>query len=106
MDFQDISLNEVKKYLDSTGRHGAWVLSLLGRVTPGLQSILETEIGKDILKDDIKRIEELMGMMYEEKSTEEDRAELRYLRKRIAKISDRLRIYLEGTEEIKKVVSD
>jgi len=106
MEFRDATLSEIKKYLETTGKHGAQVLSLLGRITPGVHAILETEIGNEILKDDIKRIEELMDLMYQEKHTDDDRAELRYLRRRIARISDRIRIYLEGTEEIKKVTQE
>lgn len=106
MELKDATLSDIKKYLDLTGRHGAQMLSLLGKITPGIHAILETEIGREILQEDIRRISELMSMIYEEKDTLEDKAELRYLRRRFLKISDKLRLYLEKTEEIKKVVSE
>jgi len=103
IELHDATLTEVKEFLDKTGKHGAQILSLLGRVTPGIHAVLGTEIGREILRDDIKRIEQLMDLVYRGEQTDDDRVELRYLRTRISGISNRLRVYLEGTEEIKKV---
>ncbi len=103
VEFRDATLTEIKKYLELTGKHGAQILSILGRVTPNIHAILETDVGREILKDDIARIQELMFLIYQEKQTDEDMAELRYLKRRIGKISGRLSDYLEGTGEIKAV---
>lgn len=104
MDAPTLTLKEVERYLSLTGRRGASTLSLLGKLNPYFNSVINSEIGHQLLKDDIDRMEELLIKIWEEKEGDQEKAEFRYLRdKRFPEIIDKIKIYLEKIGEIKKV---
>jgi len=100
---QPVSLDEIQKYLLRNRRRGAAVVSTLGKLAPFLHAVLNTEVGLEILKDDILRTDDLMMKVYREEASEIELAEFRYLRDfRLPLIADRLKVYLEKVEAIKK----
>ena len=100
---QPVNLEEIQRYLLQSRKRGVAIVSTLGKLAPFLNAVLNTEVGREILKDDILRAEELMMKVYREEATEKEKAEFRYLRDfRLPLIADRLKVYLEKVEEIKK----
>jgi len=100
------SLDDISRYLELTGKRGTQTLSILGRYFPFVQSVLGTEVGREILKDDVDRVEELLLKVIKEEETDLERAELRYLRDvRMPKVIKKVKLYLEAIKEIGKVKS-
>jgi hypothetical protein len=83
------STSEVTEYLQKYGIRASKTLSLLGKNIEFIKA-MDSTIGKEILKDDIARHEELLVQMYEETITPKDAAEFRYLKDRLKKISTRI----------------
>jgi hypothetical protein len=79
---------------------------MLGRLNKHFDAVVRSDVGREILVTDIRRLEELMDMVINETATDEERAELRYLRKvRIPNIVSKVYTYLEKLGEVKKVVN-
>lgn len=105
MEIPRVTLNELERYLTLTGKRGSLAISTLGRLDSYIENVLNSEVGREILKDDVERIEDLLMKTYRGDVTELEKAELRYLRDvRIPKILTKLRNYLEKINEVKKVV--
>ena len=104
MEFANVTLSEIQRYLELTGKKGSLVISILGRLTPQLNSILNNEMGREMLRDDINRLEELLMKIYKEEATEIERAEFRYLKdRRFPYLIEKLKVYINKVDEIKKV---
>jgi len=105
-DPQELPTSEFIRYLQMTGRKGSQTLSMLGRLNKHFDAVVRSDVGREILVTDIRRLEELMDMVINETATDEERAELRYLRKvRIPNIVSKVYTYLEKLGEVKKVVN-
>ena len=99
-----LTLNEIEKYLTRTGKKGAMVVSILGRLNKHFNAVISSDIGKEILSDDINRVEELMDKIYKEEANEQELAEFRYLKnKRIPDVVKRVKAYLEKVGEVKRI---
>lgn len=97
----EITNKVIESYLRRAKR-GEKTLSLLGKLYPFIHSILETEIGKELLQDDILRHDELFLKVYQEKATVQELAEFRFLRDiRLPKVIKRIGFYLELVKQIK-----
>jgi len=104
MDYEDPTFDEIEKFLEQTRTKGAKILSVLGKISPEVNVLFNTEVGREILKEDIYRIEELMEKIANFQSTPEDLAELRYLNKvRMPKVLGKLKKYIDGVKLIKNV---
>lgn len=104
MEFNEVSFEEVDRYLEITRKKGAKVLSVLGKITPEVYTIFGTEIGRDLLTYDINRAEELMTKVFQGTATDREKIILSYLHdERIPHILFKLKIYLDKTKEIKNV---
>jgi hypothetical protein len=101
----ELSLTDVEKFLDIFKKRGADVLSELGRITPCIHAVFGTEIGREILKEDIAELQILFTKVFNEQATEEEKAEFRVLKRRISTLSKRLENYLAGVGLIKKVAA-
>ena len=105
-DPQELPTTEFILYLQLTGRKGSQVLSMLGRLNKHFDSVIRSDVGKEILVSDIRRIEELMDKVVDETASDQEKAELRYLKKvRIPGIISKVNNYLEKLGEVKKVVN-
>lgn len=100
MEYHNPSLGDVEEFVKKAGvRKGEATLKLLGNLHPFTQAI-NSQIGRELLKDDILRHEELLMKMYEEMATDKELAELRYLKNRILKVSERVTAYIQKTKEV------
>jgi hypothetical protein len=97
-----ISKESFLSYLESHGRRGQMVINGLSGLLDSLQMVFETSVGKEILKEDVERCEYLVTLIMEEKATDLEKAEFRYLRSRIIKIGEKLEKYLELVDKIKR----
>jgi hypothetical protein len=106
MESENINLTDISKFLKEVGkRRGGLTLSILGRLEPYFNAIMKSEVGKEILRDDINRMDELIMKIYDDEATPQEKAEFSYLRdKRFPAVLSKLKIYLEKLGEIKKVV--
>jgi hypothetical protein len=105
-DPQELPTGEFIRYLQLAGRKGSQTLSMLGRLNKHFDSVIRSEVGREILVSDIRRLEELMDKVISETASEEEKAELRYLRKvRIPNLVSKVNTYLEKLGEVKKVVN-
>lgn len=93
------SLNDLNDFLRRKGKKGSTILSILGKLEPFV-SAMQTEVGFEILKDDIARLEDLSIKIYNEQATEMEMAEFRYLKGRIEKVQSRINLYIEKLKEI------
>jgi hypothetical protein len=95
------TLQQVDDYLVGTKGRGMMTTKLLGKLAPFIQA-MSTEEGRQILQDDIDRHEELLNKWYmeEQELSVVELAELRYLKKRLQKISERVITYRDKVNEI------
>ena len=99
---KDIKLNinpletdEISAFLSKHGKAGIKILAGLGEIYPELLAVFSTEVGKEILKEDIGRLEALFPLIYTEKASPLELAEYRYIRDiRIPRLIGKLYSYL------------
>jgi len=96
---------EVLEYLERGGQRASKVLSRIGQLDKNLYVNLETEIGRELLKEDADRLDFLFEKVYNQKASKEDFAEFKYLKGRVANISKRLSLYEEALKSIKEDVN-
>lgn len=104
MDLQNLSSDELVRFLKLTDKRGGEVLSYLGKYAKHLESVLESEPGKEILRYDMDRMKVLSEKVLNENANEQELAEFRYLKKRLAFESEVLRKYSEGLDKVRKVI--
>jgi hypothetical protein len=97
-----ISKESFSEYLEKHGKRGQMVVDGLSGILSELQMIFETSVGKEILKDDVERCEYLVTLIMEEKASDLEKAEFRYLRGRIIGIGEKLSKYLDLVNKIKR----
>lgn len=94
------SLNEIQEFLRNKGKKGEMTITLLGKLEPFMQAI-QTEVGWELLRDDIARYEELLMKMESETATQQELAEFRYLKIRTTRVAERVNRYVNSLREIK-----
>jgi hypothetical protein len=105
MELNEVTFDEIDRYLKMSKQKGAKVLSVLGKIAPEVNQIFSTEIGRTMLSDDILRAEELMGKTWDGTITDSEKQEFNYLSKiRIPRVLEKLNVYLKATGVIKKTV--
>ena len=97
------TLEDINAYLKKTGKKGSLALSILGKQEPFVQA-LQSEVGFEILKDDVQRLDEIMVKIYNENATPQELAEFRYLKLRLTKMKDRINTYIDKLTEVKSAV--
>lgn len=86
----------IEKFLGRTGKRGEKTLTILGELYPTIHTILETEIGRTMLEDDILRHDALLNKVYKEEATPQELAEFRFLRDvRLPSVILKLKKYIE-----------
>ena len=92
----------VRDYFNDYGRRGRITSKILKNNIEFLRKVFNSELGKDLLTEDVERFETLLwrlidkGYGYEDgKVNDDDLVELRYLKERILKISKRISQYIE-----------
>jgi len=104
MEILGVQLPELERYLKLYKQKGALTLSTLGKLQPEINAVIGTEVGRELLEGDVKRVEEILMKMCNGGVTDMELAEIKYLKDiRIPYITGKIKKYLEGIQEIKKV---
>ena len=99
-----MTLTDIEKFLKMTKWRGGRVLAILNKLHPNFQTYMNSEIGQGLLKRHIERTDELLMKIWDETSTEQERAEFRVLKVRLEEIISQLELYLANVKMIKQVV--
>jgi hypothetical protein len=98
----DLTMSEVENILNNMGTRGKQVINVMAKVYDDIEVYLKTNLGKQILKEDILRTEELMVKVYKETATPEELAEFRFLRDvRLPRIFGKIKQYYDLSNEAK-----
>ncbi len=103
---QLITSDELDEFLKRVGKiKGPQILSILGKTNKELADLLGSEIGRSTFKADMDSMEELIVKLFQEKISDEEMAQFRWLRdKRLPYIAKKIREYLKNVDYVKKVV--
>ena len=94
------SVSNVEEYLADFGPRGMAKLKVLNRLIPYLQAVAFSDPGKTILADDLDRCMALMEKGYRDELTDDEKAELKYLKGRLDKIATALHTFESTQAEI------
>lgn len=97
----DNKVIDTRSKLINMGKRGADTIRVLGNMTPFINA-LKSNIGQEILKDDISRHDELLVKVYNETITPVELGEFRYLKARLIKVSERVSNYIKLSEEVEQ----
>lgn len=97
---KDITIDQLEEFIERFGRRATNTMSVLGKYEPFMQAI-QSEIGRELLQDDISRHEVLLVKIYNDQADDLEKAEFRYLKRRLLTASERIRLWLEGLKKIK-----
>lgn len=96
----NITKEGIREYVDRHGRRGQMVIDAVSKVLPTLQMIFDTEVGREILKEDIERCEILLVKIVNFDATDEDKIEFRYLRDRIIGLGKKLEVFFNYLKDV------
>ena len=96
-----VTAEQLASYLKRKGRAGSQTLSILGKYQP-FQEAINSEIGKEILRDAIVIHESLLIKVADLTATPEETMEYKAVRKIIIRWSERIAKYQKSLEEITK----
>ena len=97
---ESFDLEKVERLLLKTGKRGAQLLSVLGRQQSFIRAI-ESEIGRELLKDALSITEGLLEKIISEEAVEAERAEYRAFKKILITWAQRIETYQRNLEKIK-----
>ena len=106
VDFNEISPRDLQRLLEMKGKRGADAISVLSKLYPVLNSVFNSEIGREILTQELNDFDNLLEKIVEEKASTNELAEFRVLRRRIRQYAEQVRTYLSHVDQIKKVLSE
>ena len=95
------SLEDVAEYTSRFGRRGVGEFQILAEMIKYFEQVVINSPGREILEEDSKRCISLMRKSYTNDLTPDEQSELKYLKLRLDKISNKL---FEFQEMQKKVV--
>lgn len=104
MEIPILTFEEIEKYLQKNKIRGTAVIETIAKYNHELTIVLGNEIGREILKTDLSRVDDLFTKIYKEEITPNspEMAEFRYLRDtRIPYIINKISIYLELLKKVK-----
>jgi len=96
-----ISIDDFTKFIEEQKGRGKRLIKSLNNVLPNIEVNFNTTIGNEILKDDLERFDLLITKVIQEEATDEDRAEIRYLKRRFAILSARVDIVMDGLRKMR-----
>ena len=94
-----ISIEEMVDFLDSQKKRGSRLLQSLEKVIPNIEATFQTKIGQELLKDDLERYDLLLVKLINEEADAEEKAEIRVLKRRLAMLTARIGIFMEGLKK-------
>jgi len=97
----NFDLADLESYVARHGsRNAARVMSMLGKKLPFVEAI-KSEIGQELLKDAIAKLEILLGKGFENTATDDEKAEYRVLKSIIETWSKRIALYTKGVKKLR-----
>jgi hypothetical protein len=105
MDLPTVNVDEIEKYLQIVKGRGSHTLSMLGKLNEHFEYVYRSELGKELLKKYITRLEELLILIYNEQANEHQWAEFRVIKSMMNDEIKRIQVYLRKVNEIKKIVN-
>ncbi len=96
-----VTAEQLAQYLNRRGKFGAKTLSILGHYRPFVDAI-NSDIGKQLLRDAISIYEELLSKVGNLTATPEETMKYAAVREIIMRWSDRLAIYEKNLAEVQK----
>jgi hypothetical protein len=94
-----ITVDDLVTISDRLRKSSGRTLKALDNIIPGIQANFNTDIGYQILKDDLDRFESLLILIIKEAAKPEELAEFRVLRNRLGVISNKIDTYLAVTRK-------
>jgi len=98
---RQLSIDQLESYLERGRKRAVDVVAALGQLDRYLAAA-GTEVGKELLKDDVEDFERLLGKIADESATIEEKAEYRVVKRRLLKISARIDAYNKYMDEVTK----
>jgi hypothetical protein len=104
------STDDAREYLAKIGKRGLKTLATIESLHPFVE-MMETDLGKQFLKDDIEQHSELINKIYESListgvAEQRDVIELKLRHDRLKKIYDRLKTYFVSSQMVKKIANE
>jgi hypothetical protein len=97
----NFALDDLEKYVARHGsRNATRVMSMLGKKLPFVEAI-KSEIGQELLKDAIAKLEILLEKGFENTATDDEKAEYRVLKSIVETWSKRIALYTKGVKKLK-----
>ena len=88
------------EFIAKYGRRASLTVNKLGGLVPFITA-MNSSVGRELLKDDVDRMDVLLEKVYQETANDQEKAEFRYLRDtRFPKVLDRLNNFIKLTQEI------
>lgn len=97
----NLTIEQVKEYLERNKTRGGVALTVLSKVVDSINVIFNTKVGRELLAEDMNRFEVLLEKICNFEASDYEKAEFWYIRERLVKIANKLEIYLKKLEEIK-----
>jgi len=97
---ESLDLEKVERFLFKAGKRGAQLLSVLSKQQSFIRAI-ESEIGRELLKDALSITEGLLEKIISEEAVEAERAEYRAFKKILITWAQRIETYQRNLEKIK-----
>lgn len=95
-----MNLEAIENFRKRMGKRADKALEVLGKLDAELLMIFETEIGRRLLEEDVKRFEQLLYQAALSEPTPEDRAEFKYILNRLTSIKEKVNFYLSELAKI------
>lgn len=93
------SLAQVESFIKKHGTRANSTLTILGRLDKFVMAY-NTDIGKELLQEDIDRHEALLFKLADGAATEDERVELKYLRNRMLRVSEKITAYIASMKKV------
>ena len=90
-----MDLNKLEDFRRRFGKRADKTLEILGKLDKELFVIFETDIGRSIMDEDIKRFDALLYEAATRELSIEERAEFKYLLNRLSSIKKKVNQYIE-----------
>lgn len=95
-----MDLQDIESFRNMFGRRADRTLTILGELFKEFERLYGTEVGREILKEDVERYNTLADEAIKRNLSDLERVELTYLQKRISTIVEKLDKYFQLLNKI------
>lgn len=103
MDFR-LNDEQIASFQKKHGKAGSKILSAMGSTYHPFYVAIQTDIGQELLKDSLSRMESLLEKIVNEKATNKDIADYRATQRIVRTWSKKIEAYMKIMQEIAKAV--